>query len=83
MAIRGLTRLRYDRLCLTFGRQERKNTTHLDGEASGAVVKAMPSKHIFESEQTNVRAQRHLAHTVRVEVELVLDDARKVLQSAQ
>jgi hypothetical protein len=42
-------------------------------------VEPVRSEHVFEAKEVDVRAESHLAHAIRVEVELVLDDLSEVL----
>ncbi len=53
---------------------------HLDGDSGGVEVERMFAQHVLEAQQVHVGAQRHFAHAIRVEVKLVLDDLREVLQ---
>lgn len=52
---------------------------HAHGHAHAAEVEGVRAQHVLQPQQPHVRAQRHLAHAVRVEVELVLHYLREVL----
>ena len=45
-----------------------------------SLVELVRSQYIFQSQKIHVGAERHLAHAVRVEVELVLYDLREMLE---
>ena len=53
---------------------------YLDGGPGGLEVEGMFAQNVLQTQQVHVRSQRHLAHTVRVEVELVFDYLSKMLQ---
>lgn len=53
---------------------------HFDGTSGGFEVKRVATQHVLQPEQPHVRSEGHLAHAVRVEVELVFDDLRKMLK---
>ena len=56
---------------------------HLDSTAGRREVERVRAQHVLEPQQSDVRAQRHLTHAVRVEIKLVLDDLHKVLINQQ
>jgi len=53
--------------------------SHLDGDLGSIEVERMLSQHVFQPQKINVRTQCHLAHAVRVEVKLILDNFGKML----
>ena len=53
---------------------------HRDGDIGRARVEPVRAQHVLQAQQVHVGAQRHLAHAVRVEVELVLDYLGEVLR---
>jgi len=55
------------------------DTSHLDGDLGSIEVERMLSQHVFQPQKINVSTQRHLAHAVRVEVKLILDNFGKML----
>ena len=56
-----------------------ENCANLYCNASSLEVKWVTSQHILQSQQAHVGSECHLAHTVSVEVKLVLNNLREVL----
>ena len=57
-----------------------KMQIHFNGTFGCFEIKRMPSKNIFQPQEPYVGPQRHFPHAVGVEIELILDDFRKMLQ---
>ena len=56
-----------------------KPEVHRDGTMGGLLVKLVTSQFVLQSQQVNIGTKSHLAHTVRVEIKLVLDNLREML----
>ena len=60
--------------------ETRRREWNLDGNLRSAEVERMLAQDVLETKELDVRLERHLAQAISVEVELILDDLRKVLQ---
>ena len=69
-------------VCLLEGRVV-ESEVDVDGTVRGSLEELVTPELVLQPQQVDVVSQRHLAHAVGVEVELVFDYFGKVLQTRQ